>query len=96
MTCHSVKSRIALFADDTYLYKSIKTEEDVAALQNDIDQLVHWEKLTNVFYFLFPTSARSCKENTASSASNSNLWTVPNTLVSLYPKTLAGKKHVYI
>ena len=41
----TVKSKIALFADDTYLYKSIKSEDDIAALQNDIDQLVKWEKL---------------------------------------------------
>ena len=41
----TIKSKIALFADDTYLYKSIKSEDDIAALQNDIDQLVKWEKL---------------------------------------------------
>ncbi len=36
----TVKSKIALFADDAYLHKSIKSEDDIAALQNDIDQLV--------------------------------------------------------
>ena len=40
-----VKSKIALFADDTYLYKIIKSKEDTLSLQNDIDQLVNWEKL---------------------------------------------------
>ena len=41
----NIKSKIALFADDAYVYKSIKSEEDVSDLQNDIDQLVKWEKL---------------------------------------------------
>ena len=40
-----VKSKIALFADDAYLYKVIKSEEDTLSLHNDIDQIVNWEKL---------------------------------------------------
>ena len=42
----AVKSKIALFADDTYLYKVIKSLLDTFALQNDINQqLTKWEKL---------------------------------------------------
>ena len=38
-----VKSRIALFADDAYLYRSIKSPEDTKQLQNDLNELVTWE-----------------------------------------------------
>ena len=38
-----VKSRIALIADDAYLYRSISSAEDAAQLQNDLDNLVSWE-----------------------------------------------------
>jgi len=34
---------IGLFADDTYLYHTIKTQDDVSLLQNDINALVKWE-----------------------------------------------------
>ncbi len=39
-----VKSSIALFADDAYLYKVIDCLNDVHSLQSDLDQLVLWEK----------------------------------------------------
>ena len=38
-----VKSKIALFADDAYLYRSIHSEEDCEKLQKDLDELVKWE-----------------------------------------------------
>ena len=39
-----VKSKIALFADDAYLFRSIHTQEDCEKLQKDLDELVNWEK----------------------------------------------------
>jgi len=40
---NEVKSKIALFADDAYLYRSIRTPQDTEQLQNDLDNLVLWE-----------------------------------------------------
>ena len=40
----AVKSKTALFANDTYLYK-VNSLLDTFALQNDINQLTKWEKL---------------------------------------------------
>ena len=39
----NVSSKIRLFADDACLYHSIKTEEDISILQNDLNALVRWE-----------------------------------------------------
>ena len=62
----AVKSKIALFADDTYLYKIIKSLLDTFALQNDINQLTKWEKLwsmefhPNKCFVLRVTNKRKC------------------------------------
>ena len=37
-------SNIALFADDSYIYRSINSKEDADKLQHDLDKLVTWEK----------------------------------------------------
>ena len=34
----TVESNIALFADDAYLYKTVKSQQDTISLQNDINQ----------------------------------------------------------
>jgi len=39
-----VKSTIALFADDAYLYQSINSQDNTTRLQKDIDTLVAWEE----------------------------------------------------
>eukprot|EP00111_Clytia_hemisphaerica_P006322 TCONS_00018317-protein len=39
-----VDSNIALFADDSYLFKVIKCLNDAYSLQADLDKLVEWEK----------------------------------------------------
>jgi len=39
-----VRSTSRLFADDSLLYRRIKTVEDVAILQDDLDQLQKWEQ----------------------------------------------------
>ena len=62
----AVKSKIALFADDTYLYKVIKSLLDTFALQNDINQLTKWEKLWSMefhpdkCFVLRVTNKRKC------------------------------------
>ena len=38
-----ISSQIYLFADDTALYLTIKGEEDILALQKDLDTLSVWE-----------------------------------------------------
>ena len=40
----SVKSRVRLFADDTIVYLTIKSQESAQALQNDLKNLELWEK----------------------------------------------------
>ena len=40
----NIKSTVRLFADDTILYRQIKTSIDPAILQQDLDQLQVWEK----------------------------------------------------
>ena len=40
----AVPSNIAIFADDTKLYRSIITPDDGSILQSDLDQLVEWGK----------------------------------------------------
>lgn len=39
-----VKSHLRLFADDSYLYRIIDSEHDTVQLQNDLDELIKWEK----------------------------------------------------
>ena len=41
-TC--VKSKIRLFADDSYIYRTINSVADAKDLQYDIEQLTNWEK----------------------------------------------------
>lgn len=38
----SVKSSVAIYADDTKLYRPIASQEDTEVLQNDLDALVAW------------------------------------------------------
>ena len=37
-------SKLALFADDSYLYRKIRSIKDCEQLQSDLDRLVEWEK----------------------------------------------------
>ncbi|MCG8077787.1 MAG: reverse transcriptase family protein, partial [Candidatus Thiodiazotropha taylori] len=39
----SVRSKVRLFADDCVLYRCIKSQEDTAVLQEDLDRLAAWE-----------------------------------------------------
>ena len=39
-----VSSTIDLFADDAYIYRVIRSKEDTAALQRDLDALIKWEQ----------------------------------------------------
>ncbi|KXJ16916.1 putative RNA-directed DNA polymerase from transposon X-element [Exaiptasia diaphana] len=39
----SPKTKLRLFADDTAVYRSITTEDDVKTLQNDLNQLFLWD-----------------------------------------------------
>ena len=39
-----VESPIALFADDAFIYRPISTNNDANALQNDLNNLMQWEK----------------------------------------------------
>ena len=40
----AVSSTIGLFADDAYIYRVIRSKEDTAALQRDLDTLGKWEQ----------------------------------------------------
>ena len=37
-----ISSKLRLYADDTLLYRSIHSEQDVVVLQNDLDTLSQW------------------------------------------------------
>ena len=39
-----VKSQLRLFANDSYLYRTISGEQDTIHLQEDLDELIKWEK----------------------------------------------------
>jgi len=41
----NVKSSLLLFADDTKLYRTIRSRSDVQQLQEDIDALYQWKRL---------------------------------------------------
>ena len=41
----TVAKKVAIFADDTKLYRSIFTPDDGSILQSDLDQLVEWGKV---------------------------------------------------
>ena len=43
--CVSPGTNVALYADDTKIWRAIKSESDCLALQNDIDALSHWSKI---------------------------------------------------
>ena len=40
----AVSSTVGLFADDAYIYRVIRSKEDTAALQRDLDALVKWKQ----------------------------------------------------
>ena len=39
---NAIKSQIKLFADDTVLYRNIRTQNDQVILQNDLDTISSW------------------------------------------------------
>ena len=39
---HNISSKIWLYADDTLLYRSIHSKQDVVALQNDLNTVSQW------------------------------------------------------
>ena len=47
---------LKLFADDAKLYSTIRSEDDVISLQNDINNLVAWSKLWQL-----PFHVEKCK-----------------------------------
>jgi len=52
-----VESLIALFADDTKLYRSITSDLDSIQLQKDIDNFLEWSQL-----WLLNTNNKTCKD----------------------------------
>ena len=45
----NIKFRIRLFADDTLLYATVSSEDDANTLQQDLDSLVAWTTLWQMF-----------------------------------------------
>ena len=43
-----LESRISMFADDTRVAKGIKSYEDVARLQHDLDKVFEWQQAKNM------------------------------------------------
>ena len=48
--CVSPGTNLALYADDTKIWRLIKSEQDCTALQNDIDALSHWSKINCMIF----------------------------------------------
>ena len=41
----AIKNCCKLFAEDTQLYRTIRTEDDITSLQDDINRLVKWSTM---------------------------------------------------
>lgn len=50
MKCTSEKTKIALYADDTKIWREIIDWDDHIALQNDIDSLSHWASINKISF----------------------------------------------
>ena len=46
-----IKSKIRLFADDSYLYRIIENPQDTAELQSDLNALIKWEKQWSMEFY---------------------------------------------
>ena len=46
-----IKSKIRLFADDSYLYRIIENPQDTAELQSDLNALIKWEKQWSIKFY---------------------------------------------
>ena len=46
----TVSSTIGLFADDTYIYRSIRNNDDCKILQEDVQKLMQWESCSMEFH----------------------------------------------
>ena len=60
-----------MFADDTKLFRCIRSEMDVARLQHDIDALFEWSKL-----WLLSFNISKCKHLRISQQSHSSSYTL--------------------
>ena len=45
-----LNSKVAMFADDTKVYKEVKSEDDGAALQKDVDNLYSWSAASGLAF----------------------------------------------
>ena len=52
----AIKNFCKLFADDTKLYRTIRTEDDTTSLQDDINRLVNWSTMWQL-----PFNEHKCK-----------------------------------
>ena len=64
-------STVRLFADDSVMYKSVKTIQDRKVLQNDLDQLHQWEKRWQLRF-----NARKCNIMRATHAKKKHLYRI--------------------
>ena len=65
-----------MFADDTKLFRCIRSEMDVAQLQHDIDALFEWSKL-----WLLPFNISKCKHLRIGQQSHSSSYTLDGTTI---------------
>ena len=68
-------TKIRLFADDSLLYRIIRTEEDSATLQKDLDTLQAWEIENKMEFHHATTNVRCCELPTNTLQSMSTTFT---------------------
>ena len=71
-----VSSSLLMFADDTKLFRCIRSEMDVAQLQHDIDALFEWSKL-----WLLSFNISKCKHLRIGQQSHSSSYTLDGTTI---------------
>ena len=57
----SKNSSIALYADDSKMYRVISTQEDLSTFQSDVDKILDWCKMNKMRINIKKLNVRSCE-----------------------------------
>ena len=57
----SKNSSIALYADDSKIYRVISTQEDLSTFESDIDKISDWCKMNKMRINIKKLNVRSCE-----------------------------------
>ena len=97
----NISSTIRLFADNSLLYREVKSESDCHTLQSDLDRLVEWSKRWQMnfnsikFYFLRISKKRNTIKYTCELSGHSLENVQHNPYLGVEISTdLSGKSHI--